>query len=210
MANRLCFIVNKDNKVETKQIEFKWIGGLAFSQRVKCASSLANSVKQTLPIYNHLEISTKSLNDTGIALSAFNLKLDGLPVESIYHSSRIYEDGTQYEFLKHYKPGDAKKFINENGKGKMIGFKYNEVEYPISPVTAFYNWIYINALAKSELSDDVLKYDAFTDIEFNDKRALNCQARAAALYVAIVRRKMENYFLSSFNRFLEAYALFVD
>ena len=92
----------------------------------------------------------------------------------------------------------------------MIGFKYNEVEYPISPVTAFYNWIYINALAKSELSDDVLKYDAFTDIEFNDKRALNCQARAAALYVAIVRRKMENYFLSSFNRFLEAYALFVD
>ena len=30
-----------------------------------------------------------------------------------------------------------------------------------------------------------MEFDAFTDIEFNPNKSLNCQARAAALFVAM-------------------------
>ena len=32
-----------------------------------------------------------------------------------------------------------------------------------------------------------MAYDAFTDIEFNPDKSLNCQARAAAMFVALNR-----------------------
>lgn len=33
----------------------------------------------------------------------------------------------------------------------------------------------------------LLEYDGFTDIEFNPQKSLNCQAKAAALYVSLCR-----------------------
>ena len=34
----------------------------------------------------------------------------------------------------------------------------------------------------------MIGYDAFTDIEFNPEKSVNCQAKAAALYVALFRQ----------------------
>ena len=49
----------------------------------------------------------------------------------------------------------------------------------------YYDYLYIKTAFKN-LSDEELEqlasYDAFTDIEFNPARSLNCQARAAAIY----------------------------
>ena len=36
-----------------------------------------------------------------------------------------------------------------------------------------------------ELADQLMAFDAFTDIEFNPNRQINCQAAAAALYVSL-------------------------
>ena len=47
---------------------------------------------------------------------------------------------------------------------------------------------HINALLENEkLAAAVLEYDAFTDIEFNPDRSLNCQAKAAACFVGLRR-----------------------
>lgn len=60
-------------------------------------------------------------------------------------------------------------------------------DFPTTPLTAFYDWLYIRALWQNQLLADQLgKFKAFSDIAFNPKRSVNCQARSAALYVALL------------------------
>ena len=37
----------------------------------------------------------------------------------------------------------------------------------------------------AELSEAVCRYDAFTDVEFNPEKSINCQARSAAIFVSL-------------------------
>ena len=68
-------------------------------------------------------------------------------------------------------------------------FRFFGVNWPLQPMTAFYDWLYLNALHKRpKLAEEVLKYKAFSDIAFNPERSLNCQAYAAALYVSLHER----------------------
>ena len=58
--------------------------------------------------------------------------------------------------------------------------------FSTEPKTYFYNWLYINALnLNNDLADQVIEYDAFTDIVFNPQKSINCQAEAAAIYVSL-------------------------
>ena len=41
-----------------------------------------------------------------------------------------------------------------------------------------------------DLARQVVEYDAFTDIEFNPQKSVNCQARAVALFVSLCRREL--------------------
>ena len=77
--------------------------------------------------------------------------------------------------------------------------------YPINPQSAFYDWIYIKALHNSEYAIAVTNYSIFSDIEFNYRKSINCQARAAAIYVSIVRQNKINYYLSDFEKFKQIY-----
>lgn len=45
---------------------------------------------------------------------------------------------------------------------------------------------------RDELLSEILllQYDVFTDIEFNHKKSINCQARSAAIYKTLMQRKM--------------------
>ncbi|MGN0514461.1 MAG: DUF6977 family protein [Lachnospiraceae bacterium] len=62
----------------------------------------------------------------------------------------------------------------------MVCFSFEGNEFPLEPWTAFYDYIYLNALLENEdLAQIVLQYDALTDIEFNPNKSLNCQAKAA-------------------------------
>ena len=49
----------------------------------------------------------------------------------------------------------------------------------------------------------MLAYEAFTDIEFNPDKSINCQARAAALYVSLRREGVLEKALSSQTAYLE-------
>lgn len=55
-------------------------------------------------------------------------------------------------------------------------------------MTAFYDWLYLNALLEHpDLAEPLLRYDGFTDIEFNPEKSLSTQTRSAAMYVALAR-----------------------
>ena len=208
MAEKICFIITENNKVVEEAISYTFIKGLAFSQRVKCALSLHNSIVRFFPNKRHLEISTKSQEDLGKQLSAFNLKIDKYFIESIFQSSKVFEGNIKFDFLISYSPNDAKKYIKNNKNGNLIKFNYMGIDYPLYPKTAFYDWIYINALEQNDLSKQLNDYDIFSDIEFNDKKSLNCQARAAAFYVAIVRSGKKDFYLSNFENFKLIYSDF--
>ena len=63
--------------------------------------------------------------------------------------------------------------------------------WDIEPKTAFYNWLYLNVLnLNNDLKNEVLQYDAFTDIEFNPKKSFSCQAEAIALYVSLRKKNL--------------------
>ena len=40
----------------------------------------------------------------------------------------------------------------------------------------------------TELTKQIIEYDAFTDIEFNPSKSINCQAQAAAIFVSLYRK----------------------
>lgn len=206
MAKRLCFFLIGEC-IEERYVEFTYVKGLSFSQKVKCALSLQEEIKKKYPDTNPLEVSSKSTNEIGKELSAFNLKYDGHYVESVFQSSKVFEGGIQFEHLINEGPREAKKQIKENGLRSLIAFKYKGKEYPLVPRSAFYDWIYVNALSKSEYADVVSKYNVFTDIEFNDQKSINCQARAAAIFSLIVKTNKRDVYLSSFENFLKIYDL---
>jgi hypothetical protein len=47
------------------------------------------------------------------------------------------------------------------------------------------NHLFFHILFDECLSDHLLSYRGFTDIEFNLKKSINCQAYSAALYVSL-------------------------
>ena len=51
--------------------------------------------------------------------------------------------------------------------------------------------MYFIALNQNKvLTKEILEYQAFTDIEFNPQKSLNCQAYSAALYSAMIKNKL--------------------
>ncbi len=101
-------------------------------------------------------------------------------------------------------PREAKKDKRLLTSGRLTGFKFFGKEWELEPRTAFYDWLYISALKKrTELSEQVIEYSAFTDIEFNPERSINCQAYSAALYVSLFKLGILNEAVASKESFLE-------
>ena len=191
MAKRPIFIPNPETFpfVQEKLIEFEWHPGFAKVQAQKSINSLHEAAAKS-NIAPVLEISSKSLNSLGIALSAFNLKfLKGqhtLSVECAYQGSKIFTKGGPFFDLYYVSSKEAKKDERIRNSGDFVGYKFFEEEFPANPITAFYDWLYLTALSQNQdLADKLLEYKGFSDIAFNPQKSLNCQARAAALFVAL-------------------------
>ena len=54
-----------------------------------------------------------------------------------------------------------------------------------------------------ELASQILKYDAFTDIEFNPDKSINCQAKSAALFVSLSKRNLLEYAMASIENYFD-------
>ena len=175
--------------------EFVWNGGFAVSQKQKNIVALHEAFQRRFPESRVLEISSKSLQGLGVKLSAFNLKKFvpelgvSVPVECVFQGGKVFNAGGPYTDLYEVSPRDAKRDSRLKSSGMLKSFFFDGKMMPITPQTVFYDWIYINAvLENAEPAEELLNFDAFTDIEFNPAKSINCQAKAAALFVALARQ----------------------
>ena len=210
MANRPVFFPRFDAVgVEERHYEFEWFPGFAPSQKRKCVAALHGAVRREKPDARVLEVSRRSEIEAGVALSAFNLKLpvDGTPctVESVFQAGKVFEDGVgPFPELRTRDPKLVRDVVRARSAGHpLAAFEADGVRWPLLPRTAFYDWLYLNAIrANPELAAAVETFDAFTDIEFNPEKSLNCQAAAAALYRSLVHAGELDEALSSQEAFL--------
>ncbi|UOG91180.1 MAG: hypothetical protein L3K52_13335 [Candidatus Thiothrix sulfatifontis] len=212
MAKRPIYIstIEGDILVTTQYVEFQWFPGMAVSQKQKSIDSLHTSAMQLPDITKMLEISSKSREPIGVALSAFNLMISTVKfnrtfsVESAYQSSKVFEHGGPFLDILEKTSIEAKKDPRIQESGRLVGFRFFGVNWELEPLTAFYDWLYINALKKQPTyADQIRDYSAFTDIEFNPERSINCQAYSVALFVSLQRRNLLDYATSSKSAFLE-------
>jgi hypothetical protein len=210
MAARPLFIpLRKNIGVEEKQLDFQWHPGMAASQKKKSIVSL-HQVANQCGFEKVLEISSKSEDELGIKLSAFNLVIKTkkynkeFTVETAFQGSKVFEGGGPYKDLFGMNSLAAKKDIRLKESGNMLKFEFFGKNFPLVPRTYFYDWLYINSLVQNkELAEKVIAFDAYTDIEFNPKKSINCQAHAVALYVSLYKNSLLDKALSSAEFFLE-------
>lgn len=195
MANRPVFMASdsKDELVIVDNLDFEWFPGFSVIQKKKSVETLHQAFIEKYASKKILEISSKSESDLGVMLSAFNLQIELLnghkaSVESLYQSSKVFEQGGPYKDIRYKSPLEAKRDERLKVSGDVIAFEHRNDRWGIEPKTAFYNWLYLNVLnLNGDLKNQVLEYDAFTDIEFNPKKSFSCQANAIALYVSLRR-----------------------
>lgn len=207
MAVRPIFIpkAGRGPLIEIVPVEIHWHGGFAISQKQKNIIALHEKAKE-MGISPILEISTKSLDTVGQRLSAFNLKIDvngeAKSLESVYQSSKVFSISGKHENLIDLDPFKAKKEIRNLGKGDIIEFHFLGKSYPIEPKNAFYDWLYIRAIAPHE--DWIrknLRYKAYSDIEFTPSKSFNCQGRAVAEFHALSMRGTTTDCVHDFEEF---------
>lgn len=208
MAERPAFFPKFDTiGVETRSFAFPWSGGFSLVQKQKNIAALHAAIVQSGAGRAPLEISSKSKVEAGVKLSAFNLTLplDGVEcsIESIFQASKVFENSGPFPELYAKPSKEVRDFVKEHASGMLVAFDLNGDKWPLCPKTAFYDWIYLKALvANPDLANALAQFDCFTDIEFNPKRSLNCQAYAAALYRSLVHAGKLEEAISSKEAFL--------
>lgn len=210
MATRPIFIPNNDAVgVTEKMLEFQWYSGFSVSQKQKSVEEL-HQVAKLHGLGQLLEASSKSLIELGVKLSAFNLtietrkKSNKFTVETAFQGSKVFENAGPFRDLYGFDSLAAKKDIRLKQSGNLVAFEFFGMKFPLVPRTYFYDWLYINALMQHvDLSDQVMEFDGFSDIEFNPKKSINCQAHAIALYVSLLKNGVETKDIKDPKVFLE-------
>lgn len=191
MAERPAFF-NRQSKAVSKVYAFDWFPGFAVSQKQRSIESLHNAILKTDADARPLEVSTKSRVPIGIKLSAFNLRFSHCPLENIFQSAKVFEHGGPYPDLLQALPKEAKRDKRLRDSGSLIAFRCQGEDFPLSPPTVFYDYIYIAAVKESLTPDDIRmisNFNYFTDIEFNPARSINTQART----VSIIKLLLDEY-----------------
>ncbi|MDX0486869.1 hypothetical protein GOC76_21905 [Sinorhizobium medicae] len=216
MAERPIFIptAEADGYVKRVDLEIPWAGGFADVQKKKNVRSLHDAAKRAgyAPL---LEVSSKSDEIAGRHLSAFHLRVSvgkhEMPLENAFQGSKVFEHGGPYTDLFDVDPRDAKRDPRLRSSGALKGFRFDNFEFPLKPKTVFYDWLYLTAIfphrqwLKNRV-DGEMRYDGFSDIEFNPSRSINCQAKSCALFVSLMREaKLEKY-LETPSKFIAAMA----
>ena len=192
-------------------IDFEFFTGFSLSQKQKSIQSLHNSIIRTFPERKILEVSSKSLDEIGRQASAFNLNVTlksgkEFSVEQIFQASKKFRrGGSQLHLIDQMTSKELKKYIGKiHQVDELVSFECFGQAFPLKPQTYFYNWLYINTLHQNQLlANQIIKYDTFTDIEFNPKRSINCQAEACSIYVYLYKSNLLDYALSSKENFLQ-------
>jgi hypothetical protein len=194
MAVRPVFVPQSGRpRVRELAVDFEWFPGFALSQQQKSIAGLHRGALRH-GVRRPLEISSRSPEELGRQLSAFTLRVahpaHGLvSLESAFQAGKRFSRGGPYAELALATPRDARGDPRLRSSGLLLGFQWGAERLPNSPPTAFYDWLYLKALGlvDEDVRRQVRERDGFTDIAFNPEKSLNCQARSAALYVALAR-----------------------
>ncbi|WP_019672523.1 DarT1-associated NADAR antitoxin family protein [Psychrobacter lutiphocae] len=189
--------VGSDSLVKTDMVEIEHHVGFATRQKKKTINDLHRVIKKKYGFKNVLELSSKSGNKLSFPLSSDRLKItneeDGkkYSVENAYQASKVFEKGGPYIDLLTVPPRQAKKDSRLLNSGDITGYDYFGMIWGLEPLTAFYDWLYVNALKQNpQLHEEVLQYQAFTDISFNPKKNIHCPAYSLAMFVALHKREL--------------------
>ena len=188
MAERPAFFIHQGSVV-SGNYTFEWFPGFAVSQKQKSIENLHHAIMEADAGAKPLEISTKSKELLGMKLSAFRLKLNGYALETVFQSSKVFENGGPYLDLLKVPPREAKRDERLRGSGELRAFHYQNEAFPLLPKTVFYDFLYIAAVKDSCTQDEIKAisdYNYFTDIEFHPAKSINTQARAAAIIKLIL------------------------
>lgn len=217
MAERLIFLasINNDEPYYKEElVDFNYFSGFAISQKQKSIRSLHKNAVAKHQGRKILEVSTKSEDPIGVRLSAFNLRFvdddtgQTFPLENVFQSSKVYEKGGPYRDMLFLAPQEAKNDTRHHTSGALIGFNWKSWDCPLEPKSMFYDWIYCKALHDDELlMNKVMSagYSMFTDIEFNHKKSINCQARAMAIFTSLYNRGQLADFLNDKDKWASIY-----
>ncbi len=211
MAIRPVFkVIDTKPYVSIIDIEFVYNNGFAITQKQKNIMAVHSKYKSIFSEGNILEISSKSMQPLGVNLSAFNLPLyvpsvkKNISVENAFQSGKVFEQGGPFRDILLLSPKEAKQDERLKTSGKLIKFSFEGTDYPINPPNAFYDYLYISALNQNEnLSKELMEYNAFTDIKYNPKKSINCQAIAAARYVGMRLAGVADEALDNFDSFIK-------
>ena len=178
MATRPVFVVSLDDKFCIREnTDFEFFSGFSDKQKKRCICSLHKEYLKANNGKKVLEISSKSEDKLGVDLSAFNLMLKT-------------KSGKEVSVESAFQAG--KVFENGGPYTDLLDVSY------------FYNWLYINALhLHDSFTEQLLGYNAFTDIEFNPQKSINCQAEAAAVYVSLRKQGLLDEALKNKDSFKE-------
>lgn len=199
MATRPVFLSTTSGPLwKETTVDFQWFPGFSEGQKRRSIESLHDSFISTHPEKTVLEISCLSESELGRSLSTFNLKLQRgdktVTVEAAFQGLKVFELGGLYTDAYKFEAKDAKGSPAFGPSSPLAGLELFNQGFPLEPKTFFYDWVYINALAEKQTK---LDFDAFTDIAFNPKNSLNCQARSAAIYVSLTKRGLLGQALQS-------------
>lgn len=179
MATRPYYFI-RNQKVIERFATFEWAAGCSASRKKLNVTRLHESIPMKT-----LEVSTKSDEEVGRKLSAFSLIYDdGIKLESYYQASKVFDNGGPFHDIAFMSPKEAKTDPRLKASGEILAF-WDEDEYQKWDLDEpYYDYIYIKTAFKN-LSDEELEqlvsYDAFTDIEFNPAKSYNTQARSVAI-----------------------------
>ena len=145
----------------------------------------------------------------GRVLSAFNLKINirddyFVSLESAFQGSKKFENGGPFVDLYGLDGSKIKADERLKESGKLIGFEFNGKFWNNRPKTAFYDYLYITSTSKMANVATLLEpFSGFSDIEFNQNKSINCQARSCALYVSLTKRGILDRILKDKEMFLD-------
>ena len=210
MARRPVFVPDSDKPyVSEVSLDFEYFPGSSIQQKQRSVASLHASYVARFPSSRVLEVSSKSERDIGVQLSAFNLMIEhpgrgSYSVECAFQASKVFLHGGPFVDLFNASSRAAKTDRRLRESGELVGFRYLTDQFPLDPKTYFYDWLYASALCRHDkLVEQVMMFDAFTDIEHNPERSINCQARSVAKVVGLARAGLLADALQSPRAFLE-------
>ena len=194
--------------VMTLNVRFRWYPGLARTQQQQSIEALHEQTRNQHPeLGEMLEVSSRASQSIGRALSAFNLSLR-LPgvglvaLESAYQCAKVHAHGGPWPEMMTLDPMTVRRRLTTYRDSPLCGFRLLGQDWPLEPCSLFYDWLYAHALRSHPgLLEQAREFAAFTDIAFNPKRSLACQASALARVMFLVERGRLDQALASPDSF---------